>query len=423
MDVMPGTQSRIAGKTGALVFLSMSAGLFCQTASAAEIQAYGGGKVQYESNLFRQADGAVGPSPRARSDRLYSALAGLSLSSQNETMDASLSAAASRNWFDRNSYLDFTGYTLKGSLKKDWTAIHIDVDGTQDRRLSAFSDVRTNDRNIQTLTMLRGEAGAAVAGDWRILLGGSLVRSANSAVAVESSDYRRVGLKAGFGYYSPAGNVIALQFTRATGRGLHAQTISEGGQTLLYRQDYTESGAELTLLYAPSVATSLQLQLGYVDRSDHSVFDNDFDGVIGQATFNWTPRDTLRFTLNAGRRLESESYIYSDAVRVNYANVGAEGDIGPGITLKAGFQFTRQRYAYDVQAPTPLQARTERLKIASGGIDYAPGDRFRLTLEASREMRSASQPGYDYNANVVRLTGKLNFGNSGAGGKTPGADY
>jgi hypothetical protein len=387
-------------------------------ARSAGLEAYGGSKFQYESNLFRQPTDASVPGARPKSDRLYSALAGLSLTSENETLDAALSASASRTWFDRNGDLDFTGYTLKGHVKKDWTAIHLTLEGQQDRRLSSFSDIRTSNRNVQTLTLLRGEVGAAVAGDWRVLLGAALTRSVNSASLVETSDYRRVGLKAGFGYYSPVGNAIALQFTHANGRGLNPQTITVDAMPVFYRQDYTENGVELALLYMPSVATALQLQLGYVDRQDRSAFDNDFSGIIGQASFNWNPRDTLRFTLNAGRRLETESFIYSDSVRVKYAGLAAEGDIDPRITVKAGFQYTEQRYAYDIQVPTPLQQRTEKLKILSGGIDYRPGDRFRLTVEASREMRSANQPGYDYDANVARVTARISIGHSAE--KRPG---
>src|SRR3546814_6310850 len=96
----------------------------------------------------------------------------------------------------------------------------------QDRRLSSFSDVRTTSRNIQTLTRLNGQASATIVSDWRVVASGSLTRSVNSAAAVSSSDYRRLGMKFGFGYYSPLNNIIALQFTHATGKGLNDSLVA-----------------------------------------------------------------------------------------------------------------------------------------------------------------------------------------------------
>src|SRR3546814_17953646 len=80
-------------------------------------------------------------------------------------------------------------------------SVQLSLDGQQDRRLSSFSDVRTTSRNIQTLTRLNGQASATIVSDWRVVASGSLTRSVNSAAAVSSSDYRRLGMKFGFGSY------------------------------------------------------------------------------------------------------------------------------------------------------------------------------------------------------------------------------
>src|SRR3546814_10819762 len=125
--------------------------------------------------------------------------------------------------------------------------------------------------NIQTLTRLNGQASATIVADWRVVASGSLTRSVNSAAAVSSSDYRRLGMKFGFGYYSPLNNIIALQFTHATGKGLNDSLVAVDGLNQPYRQHNTDNGAELLLQYTPSVASSVQARIGYVDRNDKSL--------------------------------------------------------------------------------------------------------------------------------------------------------
>ncbi len=405
-----GCSRRTMGKIGLAV--ACLALLFPVAGHAAEITPYAEGRLQYDDNLFRTANGVSAPDGQSPKDWSYVALAGLAAEAESGDLEARATGSASRNWYSRNSYLDFTGYSLAGVVKKTGPSVGISLKAQQERRLSSFSDVRIANRNIQTLTLLNAEASATIVSDWRVVAGGSLTRSVNSAASISSSDYRRLGLRLGFGYYSPLNNIVALQFTHSTGRGMNDSLVAVNGVNLPYRQDYTENGADLVLQYTPSVASNLQAQIGYVDRKDRSIFNNGYSGLVAQATFGWNPRDTLQFTLDAGRRLESESYIYSDAVRVNYVNFGAEGELNPAITLKAGLQFTRQRFSYDVEAPVPLAARTENLKIASAAIIYKPVDRYAVTLEAFREMRSSNQTSYRYDANTVRLTGKVSFGAS-----------
>ena len=378
-------------------------------ALAAEVTAQGGVKLQYDSNLFRINEDAVTPGS-SRDERSVLATAGLATELGDEEFGGSLEGNLFRQWFDKNGYLDFTGYSLAGDVRKDGPTLQIALDAKRDRRLSSFSDIRTTERNLQTLTRINGDVSLTAFGDWRLLTGASLTRSVNSAALVKSSDYRQIGARVGIGYYSPLGNIFALRFTHSDGRGLNSSTILVDGVERLYRQNFTENGGEVLVQYAPSVASSLTARIGYVDRQDDSVFDNDYSGIVARFTADWRPRDTIRVTFDAGRRLDTESLIYADAVKVTYAGITAQGDISPDLTATAGFQYTRQRFSYDIQAPVPLQERTENLKILSAGLSYQPAQRFGLSLEGSREMRSSNLDSFGYDANVVRLTGLVKFG-------------
>lgn len=380
-----------------------------QLARAAEITAYTGATLQYDSNLFRAADDSVTPGV-SRDERSLIAMAGAEVALGDEEFGGGLDGRLFHQWFDKNSYLDFLGYSLSGNVAKNGPVVQIALDAKQDRRLSSFSDIRTTQRNLQTLTRLNGDVSVSAFGDWRLMAGGSMTRSSNSAALVESNDFRQIGGRVGIGYYSPLGNILALRFTHLRGKGLNSRLVLIDGVDQLFRQDFKENGGEVLVKYAPSVATAISARLGYVDRRDDSVFDNDLKGIVARITADWSPRETIRIKLDAGRRLETESYIYADAVKVTYGGISGEADVTPDVTAKAGFQYTRQRFSYDIQAFVPLQGRTEHLKVLSAGIEYQPAQRFGLSLEGSRELRDSNAAGFDYDANVVRLTGLIKFG-------------
>src|SRR3546814_7121431 len=117
---------------------------------AAEFQPYAEGKLQYDGNLFRTANGVATPAGQSANDWSYTALAGLAAEVESGDLIARVGGSASRNWYSRNSYLDFAGYSLAGLVKKDGPAVQLSLDGQQDRRLSRSEERRAGKECVST---------------------------------------------------------------------------------------------------------------------------------------------------------------------------------------------------------------------------------------------------------------------------------
>ena len=366
----------------------------------------GGLAAAHENNLFRLPGDVPGAS-----DTTVSIGSGLVLDMPGRTFDAHAEADVRRTWFARNPGLDNTGYGVSAEASATGP-LQLDASARRDRRLSNFGDIRADVRNIQTLTTLDSQARLAVAGDFRAVIGGSLVRSTNSSAEVSFSDYQSTGFSAGAGYYSPAGNHIALLFTRLDGRGLADRLIDLGPglAPLLYRQSYVQGELGMRVHVAPSALTSADIHIGHVDRNDRSALHKDLNGVIGDVAVTWKPRRTIDVTIRAGRQLQSDSYVYSDSVREDFASLALRDRVTRTLTAGLTYSWDRQRFVYDIQAPVPLEPRADRRQTVRVTLARALTPHLDLELEGRHEWRLSTDSAFRYADTGASLTLSAHFG-------------
>jgi hypothetical protein len=360
----------------------------------------GGVEAQHDDNLFRKIDAD------RTSDNIFSATAGLSLQLAEKNLLAQLEGEVDRTWFDRNGFLDNVGYSLAARAERPKGRITFDLNASRQRHLSDFAEIYSNTRNMQALTLIDGETRIALLGDFRLVAGGSFTQTENSSVF--AAGYRNGGIRAGFGYYSPTGNYVAVTFQHARSRGAGGQSIDLDGEQLIYRQRFDEDRLAAKVHYGPSALVLLDGEIAYVKRDDKSLFRKNFDGIIGELSLIWKPRRTIDVATRIGRQLQSDGYIYSDSVRQNYADISMVAKATNQLQFSTSIAYIRQRFVYDVQAPIAIAPRTDRISRIKGEISYKIGNSIKILIDAKHELRNSTNDIFKYKENYVGLTIKLN---------------
>jgi len=360
-------------------------------------------QVRFDDNLFRR------PGAGREHDRIGSIGSGLFLTLPKQALSADFEGRVSQSYFANNAYLDNFGYSLAAHATYDRKNLSIALNGQRERQLSDFSEIYENVKNMQTVTLLDGQADVEVISNIRAVIGGSLIRSENSSVLTNGKGYTIRSISGGVGYYSPSHNSIALLFQRAASRGLGTSPVMLAGQTLPYRQDFSEDRAILKLHYQPSALLLLDTQISYVDRHDRSIFRKDFSGLTGKIAVEWKPRRTVDIATTVGRRLQTDGYVYSDSVREDYASIRAKSRVTDRIDAKLGYSYIRRHFVYDTQAPSPIEPRTDHFQRIEAGLTYDISRRLALDLTGQREWRMSTNRQFRYadDGMMVRLHIKL----------------
>ncbi|WP_162875564.1 outer membrane beta-barrel protein [Sphingomonas crusticola] len=381
--------------------LALASGLIFPV-HAADFTISGHAETWQDDNLFRK------PDPDRQSDRIYAASLGGMLRLNGKGMTGDIGGELNRSWFGRNDYLNNNGYIVTGSVTRPKGRLTFDLSASRQRRLSDFSEIFSSGKNMQTFTQADGQMRLALAGDFRAVIGGSLMRNENSSAL--AAGYNTSGAIAGLGYYPSTGNYITLLFQRSTSRGIGRQPVHIAGNEQIYRQDYAESRIGVAIHYQYSALLLLDGRIGHLSRDDKSIFNKNFSGLVGDVSVTWRPRRTIEFVARTGRQLQSDGYIYSDSIRQDFVTLLAGSAVTNCLQAELSGSYAREHFVYDVLAPQPVEPRTDRLWRLKGGLSYALSSRIALRLDGRREWRHSTENSYRYTATAAILGLKITLG-------------
>lgn len=380
------------------------------TPSQAEVQILAGGGVRHETNLFRLSRDASDRLGLRRSDTIGLAQASLNAVFHPSNFDAQIRLRAGKDWYVRNSNLDNFNYQAELGLTRQTNGTFgFDLQARTDRRLTSFGDIRSRLRNIQKFYRITNSTSYAITPDIRIVLDPAYTQNENSAASLRSSDYRQYGAGVGLGYFSPMGNSVAVTVTRRYTKGLRRRPILLAGGIVDSRIDVVDNSVDLKLRYDPSIFTSVIGQLSYVKRNDQSVLDNDYHGPSGSITLIYKPRDSLRMRLTAGRRLDSQSYLFIDSVRNDYIDFNVDMKIYGGAVANLGAEYYRRSFDFNPVGGIAGK-RVENNFRVTAGIGYLAFKRLDLGASIAQELRSTNIPDGDYGATIFQATANVAFG-------------
>jgi len=274
----------------------------------------------------------------------------------------------------------------------------------------AFTQSRTPDR-LRTRQALFNAA-YLVTPRWRLQAGVRGLEQTNGDPLRQIFDVKVRSTDFTVSYVTPAGTSVGL-----SGRNEDGRFPNPGGTVdNAYRQDSVGIVADWT----PTGASHLSARADRVRRRYAQVPQQDYDGYIARAQFDWKP--TGKFSLAAVAQRD----IYP------YLDIGSSFVLVKGITLRPTLSLTAKidvsgALEYSVRdflgnpglASGVSTGRTDRVRSGTATLSYRPARSLTFLLSAQREGRSSNLVPdlnadpvvlpIDYVVNVISISARIAF--------------
>ncbi len=211
-------------------------------------------------------------------------------------------------------------------------------------------------------------------------------------------------------YVTPSNTSVGLSARTEDGRFPNHGSSADNA----YRQDSVGIVGDWTM----TGASHLSGRADRVSRRYAQVPQQDFDGNIARAQYDWKP--TGKFSLAAVAQRD----IYP------YLDIGSSFVLVKGVTLRPALSLTEKidvsgTFEYSVRdflgnpglASGASSRRTDRMRSGTATVSYRPSRTLTLLMSAQREGRSsnvvpdptAAVPPVDYVANVFSVAARITF--------------
>ena len=389
-------------------FLSL---YICATPAFAEVKASLSADVLHDSNIFRVSDQLSQAEGIKRDDTLMT-IQGEANASVNAGQTAiALDARIGHAWYVTNDKLKNFNYDADLAITKtNESFLTYDLHARAEQRLTPFEDLGIPVRNLQRVQHFFGRTTLAITPEFRAVVFPEYLRSTNANAAFRGNDFRQYGAGLGVGYFSPLGNSISFSIARSYTKGLHDRLVSEGGVTINAPIDFRDTSYDVRIEYSPSVLTKIDAVLSYVDRNNKSVGGRNYSGPAGSVSVTYHPHDRLQAVATVGRRLDSQSYIYVETIRNDYASLGATLALSENMRLGANADYYHRKFTGSPLVPgNPTSLRDSTYRF-SAFLEQRLFDRLRLKVTGQHERRHADDPLFSYTSTSIRLSAVVAFG-------------
>jgi hypothetical protein len=396
----------------ALVLLSGAAILAsAQAACAQDYHVTPSLSVAYDDNLFR-----LPPAIRqALPDHGEDVVTYLSVNGDAQTrigvVAVDVQAAAGKTFHANNPRVDTFNYI--GQLAATYKTGQAEVNGSASylRAPVSFADSNSTRRVLRSTTDLKLDASHDLLGNFRVVGRFEYLDIALSGGGLTAYSSRRVTGSGGFGYYSPSGNSITLEYTRTRATGDSARPVLIGDTVQLYRGDALDTSILSHVDYQITGITSLNGTFGYTKHDDRSVLNTDFAGLVGNIALRWSPLPGLAVKPAVRRGFSSETLLFSNGVVATRYSLTLSEKLFGRLGVNVGLSRESRRFRYDLRATDPFAVnRVERTTVANAGLSYLTGLKFALALDYEHNQRDSTRVDYPYAANTVTFTISRAFG-------------
>jgi len=358
-------------------------------------------------NLFLAPDG------QKSSDVIRNETVGVKLdkgySLQRFTIDATVTNYNYRN----NSYLDYTGknlnagwaWSLSPRLYGNFTASRVDA-------LNSFIDfiptTASQRRNIRTTQIDRLDAEWEMLGPWHLIGSGTRYSQHNSQTFIQDDSYwARVG-EAGVKYVSSAKNSVSLVRRWTSGNFARAPD-----PTTEMESSFTQTDDEIRVLWQPTVKTSVNTRLAYIERRSDQFAVRDYSGTVGSVDVNWSATDKLnliasiRRDLNPFQNISSDTTSFSSYYASNMYTLTPTWAITEKTKLGLRYSVEQRDYRGTIVDGSPM--RNDRLHYFGATAEWKPRKSVTVNLNYLHQTRDSNLPDLNFSANTLFLSALLNF--------------
>lgn len=381
--------------------------LFAGTGSAAA-QSYRvtpSASVSYDDNLFRLPPAVRETLPDHGEDVVtYLAIDG-NARTRIGVIALDVQAAAGRTFHANNPNVDTLDYIGKIAATYQTGQATIDATASYLHAPVSFADSNSTRRVLRSTTDLTLDASHDLLGNFRLVGRFEYQNLALSGGGLAAYATQRVTASGGFGYYSPSGNSITLEYTRTQGTGGSKKPVEIDNTVQTYRGDARDTSILSHIAYQITGITSLNGMIGYTRHDDRSVLNADFSGLVGNIALRWSPLPGLIVKPAFRRGFSAETLLFSNGVVSTRYSISVRDTLFGRLDVNLGLSRESRRFRYDLRATDPLALnRLERTTIANAGLSYRTGLKFALALDYEHNQRDSTLVDYPYAADTITFT-------------------
>lgn len=357
-----------------------------------------GSSLAWDSNIFR--------SPQARSERVSSGYAGLSVDQPYMQQRFRLDATGTAYRYANFGHLDFEALNYLGAWNWQVTPrVGGTLSATRAQSLVDYSEFRNpGQRNVRTTENYAAGADARLFGGWHVTGGLTQERNRYSVPFPQEGSYRASGGEAGLKWVARSTNWLAFNLRSLEGRyvdrPLDAVQLLDDG--------FRRREAEALLSWRMTGKSSLDGRLAYIDYRSNHFAERDFSGIAARLRYLWAAMAKLSFDLQFQREVSPWAEV-SASQRVEH-RMSAAAIWQP--TAHTTLRLEARRGESEFRDPLPAFAGTARRDTESGVQFQAEWRALRyLTLNAAAQgyRQSSSDPAGNFSGRQLSAGAALLF--------------
>nr|WP_165388440.1 outer membrane beta-barrel protein [Sphingomonas populi] len=367
--------------------------------------------IRYDDNLYRVPSGLRKTLPNSGEEVVTYLVVRGGVATRIGVIAVNLKGTAGQRIHAYNPRFNALNYAGSASATYKTGQGQVDATASYLHEPVVFDDAFITHKTLRSTADVTIVASRNLLGNFRAVGRGGYQRSAIGSRELEANGTRIVRVSGGFGYFSPTGNSITLEYSEQRAHGLATTQVQTGAGLAAYRSDFRERSIVSYIDYQLTGITSLRGSFGYAWHDDRSVLDKDGRGIQADIALVWSPLPGLVITPSFRRGFSTESRVFSNGVQVTSYGISASETLFGRVNFNLGVSRGSRRFRYDVQAPAALALdRNEVTTRASAGISYVTGSKFALNLAYEHAQRDSTRVAFPYVADAVTFSVTRAFG-------------
>jgi exopolysaccharide biosynthesis operon protein EpsL len=368
-----------------------------------------GYSLQTDSNLFRLAasvDPAAVIGRSSAAEQIGTTSLGLKLNKPYSLQRFELNLGLEDYSYQNFNYLSFTAVNAGAAWRWSLTP-RLRGNLTFDRKETpnSYLDYQGfRQRNQNTDTQTRFDAGYDIDGAWRVLAGVTRADQVNLLPVVALGDTSTASADIGLQYLFGSGSTLTYALKSADGKFLNRALQQE---TLL-DDAYRQLDHEVRLSWVINGKSTADVSAAYIARTHPHFAQRDYSGFNTGINVNWglTGKSTLGASwVRELASYQTDSTNYSQTDRLSLAPVW---QISSKVALRARYELATRSF---LGTPLGLAAsgRSDTTRDASIALDWQPYERVSLGASFLNSRRESNLPGLDYNGNLATVFAKVSY--------------
>jgi exopolysaccharide biosynthesis operon protein EpsL len=329
-----------------------------EQAPAFQLRAMAG--IERESNALRTPNGGA-------SDTDYYAGVGLRADRRYGLQRLRADVEANTYRYDKNSSLNYS--VLNYALAWDWavgTRLHGVASADQHQYREVATDpvllVNRVGKRTERSQVFEGvyDAGASL----RLMAGASRTEARSSVPNSWDASPTITSGRVGVGYELASGTSAWLRYRHGTG---HYTDPTAGAST----GDFKENETDVVVKWPVTGKTSLEAQVGHLQRKHDTNQFRDFSGTVAAAAVTWDVTGKTRIVGGVNRTLGVSGLATGGNVRSDRFYIGPVWKATAQIAVNARYDHVKRNWE-DAPLGSPVLGRSETVNVLSAGVDWEP---------------------------------------------------